>query len=357
MTEQQYYIKRCIELANAGAGFVAPNPMVGAVLVYDGRIIGEGFHRQYGQPHAEVNCIDAVAKKDQQFIPFSVLYVSLEPCAHQGKTPPCADFIIDQKIPEVVIGCRDSFKDVNGKGIEKLEAAGIKVTVGVLEDECIALNKRFFAFHRKQRPFVVLKWAQTANKKIAVHGKERLLITNEITNRLVHRWRSEEAAILVATNTALLDNPSLDNRLWFGKSPLRLVIDKHLRLPTSLKIFNGLQTTIVFNMIKHTMPKDAIAINQVTGIYYFQLNHIESVIQQIMRACYALQIQSVLVEGGAALLQSFINEGIWDEARMITNEELQVFEGLSAPQLSHATPAGKQHLIQDRIDYFTNSES
>ena len=356
MTEQETYIYRCIELAKAGAGYAAPNPLVGAVLVYNGRIIGEGFHQVYGQAHAEVNCIHSVADADKQFIALSMLYVSLEPCAHYGKTPPCADLIIQQQIPEVIIGCRDPFKEVDGKGIEKLRAAGISVTVGVLEEQCIVLNKRFFTFHTKHRPFVVLKWAQTVNSKIAADAGERLLITNDYTNRLVHRWRSEEAAILVGTNTALLDNPSLDTRLWYGKSPMRLVIDMDLRLPSSLQLFNGRQTTIVFNTLKHSIPEQPVDVHQTKGLYYYQLNEQESVVTQIMQACYALHIQSVLVEGGAALLQSFIDEAIWDEARIITNEQLQVPEGLDAPVLTHAATAGSEHVLQDRVDYFTHSE-
>ena len=356
MTEQETYIIRCIQLAKAGVGYAAPNPLVGAVLVYNGRIIGEGFHRVYGQAHAEVNCILSVAEADKKFIAFSVLYVSLEPCAHYGKTPPCADLIIQQQIPEVVIGCRDPFKEVDGKGIEKLKAAGIKVTVGILEQQCLDLNKRFFTFHTKRRPFVVLKWAQTANGKIAVQAGERLLISNDHTNRLVHRWRSEEAAILVGTNTALLDNPSLDNRLWYGKSPLRLVIDKNLRLPSSLKLFDGRHTTIVFNTLRHSVPEHPVDVHQAKGLYYYQLNEQLSVVKQIMQACYTLHIQSVLVEGGAALLQSFIDEGIWEEARIITNEQLQVPEGLDAPVLTQAAAAGSEQVLQDCIDYYTHSE-
>ena len=244
-------MSRCIELAKLGAGFTAPNPMVGAVLVYDNRIIGEGYHRHYGHAHAEVNCIASVKKEDEPFIRQSVLYVSLEPCAHHGKTPPCADLIIEKKIPMVVVGSRDPFKEVDGKGIEKLQAAGVEVQEDVLEKECIDLNKRFFTFHTWRRPYIILKWAQSDDGKIAKTGHSRVLISNDYTNRLVHKWRSEEASILVGTNTALMDNPSLDTRLWKGPNPVRLVVDKNLALPASLNVFDQKIKTIIFNTLKH----------------------------------------------------------------------------------------------------------
>jgi diaminohydroxyphosphoribosylaminopyrimidine deaminase / 5-amino-6-(5-phosphoribosylamino)uracil reductase len=287
-------MQRCLELAKKGAGYVAPNPMVGAVLVHEDKIIGEGWHQQYGEAHAEVNCIASVKEEDRSLIAQSTMYVSLEPCAHFGKTPPCVDLIVQHKVPKVIIGCRDPFEEVNGKGIEKLRAAGVEVIAGVLENECKELNKRFFTYHTKQRPYIILKWAQTADGKIAslnpsegrtsdsdkteidyssqiihqnkttsviaeagsppLEGREaaveRLLISNEYSNRLVHKWRSEEAAILVGTNTALLDDPELTTRLWPGPSPVRLVLDRDLKLPSSLKIFNQEVKTIIFNCIK-----------------------------------------------------------------------------------------------------------
>jgi diaminohydroxyphosphoribosylaminopyrimidine deaminase/5-amino-6-(5-phosphoribosylamino)uracil reductase len=256
---------RCLELAKLGAGYVAPNPMVGAILVNDGRIIAEGWHQQYGGPHAEVNCIASVKEEDKELIPQSTLYVSLEPCVHHGKTPPCTDLIIQHQIKKVVIGCRDPFKEVDGKGIEKLKAAGVEVELAdrLLAYECKNINKRFFTFHTKQRPYIILKWAQTADGKMAPSppegeaspnpsegGASRLLISNEYSNRLVHKWRSEEAAILVGTNTALLDNPELTTRLWTGPSPIRLVVDMGLKLPSSLKIFDQQVRTIIFNTVK-----------------------------------------------------------------------------------------------------------
>jgi len=357
MTTDEQYMHRCLQLALMGAGKVAPNPMVGAVLVHEDRIIGEGYHKQYGEAHAEVNCVNNVSEKDRHLISSSAIYVSLEPCAHYGKTPPCADLIITKNIPKVVVGCRDPFKKVDGRGIEKLKAAGIDVTGGVLEKECMELNKRFFTFHTKHRPHVILKWAQTANKKIAAYSNERLFITNELTNKLVHKWRSEAAGILVGTNTAVLDNPELTNRLWSGKSPVRLIVDMHLRLPQHLKIFNQQQPTIIFNTIKHskhlglTLPPPG----EVEWGFY-QVTEDVSIVHQVLNACYQNNIQSILVEGGAKLLQSFIEEGMWDEARIITNESLMIEQGLAAPELANAQFNFTERILADRIDHYINKD-
>jgi len=334
---------RCLELARLGAGHVAPNPMVGSVLVYNDRIIGEGYHQLYGKAHAEVNCIASVRPEDEHLIPQSILYVSLEPCAHRGKTPPCADLVVTKGIPRVVVGCRDPFPQVNGKGIEKLLAAGIEVTLGVLEKECIDLNKRFFLFHTRHRPYIVLKWAQTAGGRIAGPGDSRLLISNEITNRLVHKWRSEEASILVGPRTALLDDPALTARLWTGPNPIRLVIDKDLQLPPNLKLFDKTVPTIVFNNHRHETQGP---------IQYYQLATDSSLIQQLVLALHHLKIQSVLVEGGARLLQSFIDEDCWDEVRVITNDDLDIPSGLPAPQLKHARLLSRESLLSDSIHYY-----
>jgi len=319
--------------------------MVGAVLVHEDRIIGEGYHRHYGEPHAEVNCINGVSKEDKHLIPSSTMYVSLEPCAHWGKTPPCADLIIQKQIPKVIVGCRDPFKEVDGKGIEKLLNAGVEVIIGILENECKYLNKRFFTFYTKHRPYILLKWAQTADGKIAAHSADRLFITNAITNKLVHKWRSEEAGILVGTKTALLDDPALDNRLWTGPSPLRLVVDMDLSLPTGLRLFNHDHKTIVFNTVKH--EEDG-------NILYYQVTEDVNLMHQILNACQQNRILSIMVEGGAKLLQSFIDEARWDEARVITNETLFVGEGLPAPRLTHNHFSGSEKILTDRIDYFLN---
>ncbi|MFP5042313.1 bifunctional diaminohydroxyphosphoribosylaminopyrimidine deaminase/5-amino-6-(5-phosphoribosylamino)uracil reductase RibD [Parasediminibacterium sp. JCM 36343] len=340
MNLHQPYMRRCLQLAQLGRWAVAPNPMVGSVLVHEGRIIGEGYHQQYGQAHAEVNCINSVAENDKHLIPLSTIYVSLEPCAHFGKTPPCADLIIKHQIPKVVVGCRDSFEAVDGKGIERLKAAGIDVLVGVLEAECKELNKRFFTFHARKRPFIVLKWAETANHFIGSHSTKRLLISNDITNRLVHKWRSEEAAILVGTNTTLQDNPSLSNRLWSGKQPIRLVIDMELALPTSLQLFDQQQPTIVFNYLKQEEKENLI---------YYQLKRETAILPQIMNMCYKKNIQSILVEGGSKTLQSFIDYHLWDEARVITNTQLSVADGVHAPILFNAAIEKSFMVDNDRI--------
>jgi diaminohydroxyphosphoribosylaminopyrimidine deaminase/5-amino-6-(5-phosphoribosylamino)uracil reductase len=381
LNRYEKYMNRCLQLAAQGAGYVAPNPMVGAVLVYNDRIIGEGFHQKYGGPHAEVNCINSVNDADMPLIGKSTMYVSLEPCAHFGKTPPCSDLIIQNKISKVITGCRDPFKEVNarlparaparlnhsgggtdgndavgqGKGIEKLRAAGVEVEVGVLEKECQHLNRRFFIFNRAHRPYIILKWAETADGKIAAplnppgggtlenSVKPRILISNEYSNRLVHKWRSEEASVLVGTNTALLDNPELTTRLWPGPSPVRLVVDMDLKLPSSLKLFNGHQRTIVFNSKKHDEQED---------ILYYQVTEDVNLVHQIINALYQLKIQSVLVEGGAKLLQSFIDESLWDEARIIKSSELRVQSGLAAPGLPMAVKTEELKLGNDRIQIF-----
>ncbi len=324
MTSHEIYIQRCLQLAKLGMGNVAPNPMVGSVLVYENRIIGEGYHQQYGKAHAEVNCLNSVQEVDKQLITQSTLYVSLEPCAHFGKTPPCAHLIIEKKITKVVIGCRDPFKEVDGKGIDLLKKAGIEVIVGVLEEKCIELNKRFFTFHTQKRPFVVLKWAETANRFIGTNDESRLLITDETTNRVVHKWRSEEAAILVGTKTALLDNPSLSNRFWSGNQPIRLVIDKELTLPVTLHLFDKKQSTIVFNYLQN---------HDEMNLSYCKLNRNEPLLEQIMHICYKRNIQSILIEGGRGTLQSFIDANLWDEAAIFTHKEMTIKEGTPSPLL------------------------
>ena len=346
MTNNEKYIYRCLQLARQGAATVAPNPMVGAILVYEDKIIGEGYHQQYGQAHAEVNCINSVAADKKPQIEKSTLYVSLEPCAHFGKTPPCADLIIKNKIPNVVIGCRDSYTEVDGKGIEKLQAAGINVVVGVLEKEALELNKRFFTFHQQQRPYIILKWAQTADYKIAGKNGERVFITNQFTNRLVHQWRGEEAAIMVGTNTALKDDPALTTRLYPVKNPLRIVIDMELKLPSSLQLFDGAVETIVFNAQKH-QEDDLLS--------FYKINKEEKIIPQILSALYQLKIQSVIIEGGAKLLQSFIDENLWDEARVITNTAMKIGEGIDVPVLQNKKLIQEEILLTDKISYFINN--
>jgi diaminohydroxyphosphoribosylaminopyrimidine deaminase/5-amino-6-(5-phosphoribosylamino)uracil reductase len=338
---------RCLELAKLGAGYVAPNPMVGAVLVHNEKIIGEGYHQTHGQAHAEVNCINSVSEENKNLISGSTLYVSLEPCVHHGKTPPCTDLILHNNIPKVVVGCRDPFDKVNGKGIDKLKTAGVEVVVNILEKVCSDLNKRFFTFYIKHRPYIILKWAQSSNGKIANEDHSRVFITNDFTNRLVHKWRSEEAAILVGTNTALRDDPELTVRSWQGKNPTRLIIDMNLNLSTSLKIFNGQAHTIIFNTVKH---------EQTDNVSYFQVTNNSSIVHQIINALYQLNIQSVIIEGGAKTLRSFIDEKMWDEARIITNEELIIEHGLPAPELKNFKQTLSEIILTDRIQYCQFSE-
>jgi diaminohydroxyphosphoribosylaminopyrimidine deaminase / 5-amino-6-(5-phosphoribosylamino)uracil reductase len=336
-------MRRCLQLARCGAGATAPNPMVGAVLVQNGKIIGEGFHARFGEAHAEVNCLQSVLPEQRPLIPACTLYVSLEPCAHHGKTPPCADLIIREKIGSVVVGCRDPFVEVDGRGIEKLKAAGISVTTGVLEQECLELNRRFILFHTRHRPYLILKWAQTANAIMGGTGGKRLIISNPCSDRLVHRWRSAEASILIGTNTAALDNPELTTRKWVGKNPLRIVLDSQLRLNENLKIFDGSVPTLVFNRIKEARKGDLI---------HKKIPETGWTLSALMQELYQLKILSVMVEGGPQLIRSFIEEGLWDEARVITNTILGMQEGLPAPILKDAVLFREHELLTDQVRYY-----
>lgn len=354
LTHHAQYMRRCIQLAALGGAYVAPNPMVGAVLVYNDKIIGEGWHQNFGMPHAEVNCLNSVKEENRELIPQSTLYVSLEPCAHHGKTPPCADLIIENKIRKVFIGCRDPYTEVNGKGIIKLLRARTNVHVGILEEECRELNKRFLTFRSKNRPYIILKWAQTANGKIAGKNGERIFISNKYTQRLVHKWRSEEAAILAGKNTALHDNPQLTNRLWTGKSPVRMVLDMNLSLPHELTVFTDSEPLIVFNSIEHNLEihrnKHWLRLKPA----YYQLCAEEPAARQIASACFYLNLQSIFIEGGAETLQHFIDENLWDEARVITNTDMYINEGLNAPILKNAEHAVSQTILNDEIIIYKN---
>ncbi|MFT4092763.1 MAG: bifunctional diaminohydroxyphosphoribosylaminopyrimidine deaminase/5-amino-6-(5-phosphoribosylamino)uracil reductase RibD [Niabella sp.] len=339
------YMQRCFQLAQLGAGNVAPNPMVGAILVYNDQIIGEGYHQKYGAPHAEVHCINDALRNHADKIPAATLYVSLEPCAHYGKTPPCADLIISHKIPKVVIGCRDSFEQVDGRGIAKLEAAGVSVEVGILEQEAVSLNKAFFTFHRYKRPYVILKWAQTADGYIASATDQRLYISNDYTNRLVHRWRSETAAIMIGANTAIKDDPLLDNRNWFGPPPGKIVFDPNLKVSAQLRLFNISDVVVVLNTVK-----DAVAKN----IIYLKIDP-KNMIGDALRQLFSLNIQSIFVEGGQKLLQLFIDSGLWDETRIITHNQLYTGHGLAAPRLQDASLLSRTNLLTDEVRYFKNT--
>ena len=336
------FMQRCLQLAVLGSGYTAPNPLVGSVLVHNGRIIGEGHHELFGAPHAEVNCIQSVVPADRALIPSSTLYVSLEPCCHYGKTPPCTDLILREKIPAVVIGCRDPFPEVNGKGIEKLLTHGVAVEYPVLETLSKEMNRRFFTFHVLKRPYVILKWAQSVNHKIAGKAGVRIKISNDYSTRLVHKWRSEEAGILVGKTTALLDDPQLTSRLWPGKNPVRIVTDQNLSLPGSLKLFDETAPTVVLNG-KSDLKEGEILFKKING----------SGIQSILSGIHSLNILSVLVEGGAKLLQSFIDSGEWDELRIITNHDLTIQAGISSPDFGNAKFIKTETLGTDTIDYYT----
>jgi diaminohydroxyphosphoribosylaminopyrimidine deaminase/5-amino-6-(5-phosphoribosylamino)uracil reductase len=324
----QLYMQRCLQLALNGASLVAPNPLVGAVLVHDGRIIGEGYHERFGEPHAEVNAINSVKPEDKHLIKSATLYVNLEPCSHFGKTPPCADRVIKEGIPKVVIANTDPNPLVSGNGINKLREAGCEVVTGVLQEEGEWLNRRFFIFQREKRPYIILKWAQSADGFFTKKRTEQHWITGDATRRLVHRWRTEEASILVGSGTAGYDNPRLDVRFWpGGAQPLRLVYDRHLQLPNDLHLFDKSVPTLVFTEMSKKNRKN--------------VEHV-----------YQRNIQSLIVEGGERTLTSFIEAGLWDEARVFTGKPF-FSTGIHAPRIS-GDLIGEDTIGDDRLYYFRN---
>jgi len=321
----ELYMRRCLDLAASGAGYVSPNPLVGSVIVHNNKIIGEGYHRKAGQAHAEVNAINSV--KDKSILKQSSIYINLEPCSHFGKTPPCTDLIIRSGIEKVFIGTRDTFSLVNGGGIEKLKKVSCNVEYGILEKECREINKRFFCFHEKKRPYVILKWAETADGFVDKHrtiksSSSALKITDNIAGALVHRWRSEEDSILIGSNTAIMDDPSLNVRLIEGRDPVRLVVDKNHKIPGNLKIFDGSIPTIVFTK-NEKAGKD--------NIQYVKTDFNNS-LNSILNTLFNSDILSVLVEGGPLLHKSFIDKGLWDEARILT-ADFNIAEGVPSPTL------------------------
>ncbi len=338
-------MQRCLDLAKLGIGKVAPNPMVGAVIVYNGKIIGEGYHRKYGEAHAEVNAINSV--KNRELLKESTIYVNLEPCAHFGKTPPCADLIARMKIPRVVIGCVDTFAKVAGKGIEKLQKANCDVTVGVLEKESQDLNRRFFTFHSKKRPYIILKWAETIDGFIDIErtkgeDAQPYWITNLTSKKLVHKWRTEEDAFMIGTDTAINDNPQLTVREWVGRNPARIVIDRSLRLQHSLNLFNHDAKTIVFNSKKNAC---------VDNIEFVKINFIDS-LSEMLDYLYQSDIQSVVVEGGRILLNSFIENNLWDEAKVFIGYN-KFFKGVEAPVFNY-NPHKTTMIGNSKLMYFRN---
>jgi len=322
------YISRCIELAKNGLGTTYPNPLVGSVIVYDNKIIGEGWHKKSGEPHAEVNAINSV--KNKSLLNKATLYVSLEPCSHFGKTPPCCDLIIKHKIQSVVIGTVDPNIKVAGNGIKKLVEAGCNLTIGILEEECNNLNKRFFIFHKKKRPYIILKWAESQDGYIAPKmksGQRPVWITNEYSRQLVHKWRSEEQAILVGTQTVIDDNPRLDVRDWSGNNPVRIVLDQNNRISKESLIFDNQAKTIVLSSR--------------------EIDYSKNIAIQIANSLFDNNLQSVIIEGGRQTLQTFIDENLWDEARVFKGSIL--FEnGIKAPILN-LNCLKKNSIVKDEL--------
>jgi diaminohydroxyphosphoribosylaminopyrimidine deaminase/5-amino-6-(5-phosphoribosylamino)uracil reductase len=323
---------------------VAPNPLVGCVIVFKGEIVGEGYHAFFGGPHAEVNAISSI--EDQDVLKHSTLYVTLEPCAHFGKTPPCANLILQKGIPRVVIGCRDPFSEVNGRGIEMLRSAGVDVTLDVLQEECRAINKRFFTFHQKQRPYVILKWAQSADGFMDVERTEEhrgsVMISHPDTQLLVHRWRAEESSILIGKNTLLNDDPSLTVRRVEGKNPIRIVLTSQPIDMHRLKLGNDEAPTLVL-----TNESDSISGN----IRFVAVGNVHN-LDSVLRGLHAENIVSILVEGGAHVLRSFLECGLWDEARVIVSDN-SLGSGLKAPSISRM-PSTEQRSATDSIYYYYN---
>lgn len=344
MQDPEKYMLRCCQLALHGEGRVAPNPMVGALLVYEQQIIGEGYHTQLGGPHAEVDCLQNVPAHLRQLIPLATLYVNLEPCCHFGKTPPCTDLIIQSGIKKVVIANQDPFPKVQGGGIRILREAGIEVITDILAEEGRWLNRRFFTFHEQFRPYIILKWAQTNNGIIGSLQGKRMIISSELTQRTVHSWRASEAAILVGYQTALSDNPALTARLVPGNNPVRLVIDPKRALPRHLQIFQGEVPTVLFNQ------QTNVPIGKETARKYAGTDWIKAVIDY----CLEANLQSILVEGGAATIGAFIQAGYWDEIRKITNTTMQPSEGVSAPVMPALPPFRKETIVDDQIEWFVN---
>lgn len=342
--EEEKYMRRCIELAKNGLCNVAPNPTVGAVIVCDGRIIGEGYHVRCGEAHAEVNAIRSV--KDESLLKRSTIYVSLEPCSHYGKTPPCADLIIEKQIPRIVIGCRDPFSKVAGRGIQKLQNAGREVIVGVLEEECLHLIRRFITFNTLSRPFITLKWAESADRFIDIERIDGnpVLLSSPLTSMLVHKKRAENTAIMVGRRTALLDNPSLTVRNWYGRNPIRIVLDRNLSLPNDLQIFNGEVPTLVFTEKEHPEEK---------SVSYITIDFAHNPLNQIMEELYQRNIQSLLVEGGSQLLQSFIDNELWDEA-YIEKCPKRLYSGVKAPEISNNFSYSTEEHFGRQIWYYVH---
>ncbi|MCK5401163.1 MAG: bifunctional diaminohydroxyphosphoribosylaminopyrimidine deaminase/5-amino-6-(5-phosphoribosylamino)uracil reductase RibD [Flavobacteriaceae bacterium] len=333
MILHEKFINRCIEIAKNGLGTTRPNPMVGCVIVHENIIIGEGYTSPYGGDHAEINAIQSV--KDKSLLHLATLYVTLEPCSHYGKTPPCSNLIIEHQIPNIVIGTIDTHDKVAGQGIAKLRAAGCNVIVGVLEDKCKQHHKRFFTFHNKKRPYIILKWAETTNGFMAPKmktEKKPIWITNTYSRQLVHKWRAEEQAILIGTNTVIEDNPSLTARNWKGNNPIRIVIDRAHKLSKGFNVFDDTAETYI--------------------ISEKNINFSNPIAQQICDILYSKKINSIIIEGGRQTFQTFINDNLWDEARVfIGNKAFK--DGIKAPDISGKL-VSEQNILKDTLKIYTN---
>lgn len=352
MTKDEFYMKRCLMLAELGKQAVRSNPMVGCLIVHNDSIIGEGYHTKYGNPHAEVEAVNSV--KDKNLLKNSILYVNLEPCSHFGKTPPCTSLIIENKIPKVVIATLDPNPIVKGEGVQTLIKHGVQVKTTICETETKMLNKRFFTFYKKKRPYIILKWAQTKDGFIDIVRKNDTpqinWISNKYSKQLVHKWRAEELGILIGTNTALMDNPELTTRKWKGDNPSRFLIDKNLIVPHTYNIFNSDAPSYVYYN-QEIKIKNPLSDN----IHYVPLDFSRDIIPQIYSHLYSINIISLIVEGGKATLDKFINSNTWDEARVIEgNKWFQ--NGLSAPTLP-ITAHKSQEVIDDNINYYFNKSA
>lgn len=335
------FMQRALELAELGRGTVSPNPMVGCVIVHDDKIIGEGWHRKYGEAHAEVNAINSV--EDESLLPESTCYVTLEPCAHHGKTPPCADLLVSKKVKRVVIAAVDSNPLVGGKGVEKLKAAGIEVVVGLFAESAIHQNIRFFTVMGRQRPYIILKWAQTSDGFVARENFDSKWISNPMSRSLVHQWRAEEDAILVGANTATYDNPRLNVRGWSGKDPLRVLIDRNLRVDPILNLFDGSIPTVVYNHMKS---------EQSSNLEFVKLNP-EGFLEDLLDDLHKRKIQSVIIEGGSGVLNLFIEAGLWDEARVFT-AGIAFGAGISAPKIN-GRALYTEDILSDKLTVIRNN--
>ncbi|RNI27036.1 bifunctional diaminohydroxyphosphoribosylaminopyrimidine deaminase/5-amino-6-(5-phosphoribosylamino)uracil reductase RibD [Rufibacter latericius] len=342
MSRDEKYMQRALDLAALGTSWARPNPIVGCVVVHENKIIGEGWHQRYGGPHAEVNALNSV--QDKSLLPHCQVYVTLEPCSHYGKTPPCADFLIQHGVRDVVICNTDPNPLVSGRGIRKLTEAGCKVHIGVLKEEGLELNRRFFTFQIRKRPYLVLKWAESADGFIALPNYQATQISGSLAKQLVHKWRTEEQAILVGTRTALHDNPQLNTRHWPGPAPLRIAIDKHLNIPATHHLLDDSQPTLVY-----TYQEKQATIQTTFAI----LSPDEDFLPQMLTDLYQRNVQSVLVEGGTLLLEAFLQANLWDEIRVLKSPK-KLGEGVKAPQLPALPFSSRMKVGDDELTVYRN---